>query len=238
MSNYQHVIKASEENFELRPWGGYMCFLGTPEKVNCRELCDAAVLRMQAGLRHDSHFHEDCDEIIHVLSGTGRQTFWDENDKKTSYDLHPGDTLYIAKNRVHLTDNIEPQENLMLFIINYRVEGQSDPNVSGLITAESTKEQPAEYGSITNIIYEDTCGNQSVSGSVLTLLPGKEFHVEKVKKEDLIFALEGNGEISYNSSSQFCPFEKGTMGFFHETECYSIRNVSPSPVKLFYLHTL
>ena len=92
-----------------------------------------AVLRMGQGLTHSTHTHDDCDEIILVLNGEGSQLFQEEDGTEIRYDLHPDDLLYIAKNRVHRTDNLSKTDDLELFIINYFYGGQSDVHVKGFL---------------------------------------------------------------------------------------------------------
>ncbi len=239
MSGYQHVVSVKEENYELRPWGGYMCFLATPELVNGRELAVGATLRMKSGLRHDAHLHDDCDEILFVLEGAGRQSFWDEDGRETSYEIHPGDVIYIAKNRKHLTDNISPERELKLFIINYVVQEQSDPRVNGLIPASTNQPQAKDYGSLTNVIREATCGNRSITGDFLTLKPKVSFAAAPVTNEELIFILEGEGEIYYaeGETERREPFRRETLGFFHRGEAFSIKNTADVPMRLLRLRT-
>jgi oxalate decarboxylase/phosphoglucose isomerase-like protein (cupin superfamily) len=239
MSDYPHVVCTREENFELRPWGGYMCFLATPELVNSKKLAVGAVLRMKSGLCHDAHLHDDCDEILFVLEGTGRQSFWDEDGAEISYDIHPGDVIYIAKNRKHLTDNISADKELRLFIVNYCVQGQSDPHVKGLIPASASLSQETDYGSFTNVIRKETCGNQSITGNFLTVEPKASFAAAPVSNEELFFILDGSGEIVYGEGEKerreaIC---KETLGFFHKGEVCSIINTSDVPLRLLHLYT-
>ena len=72
MSVYRHIIPATEESFVLRPWGGRMCFLGTPKLVNCSKLTDAAICRIRQGQCHDGHTHGDT--TMNFLSRFIRET--------------------------------------------------------------------------------------------------------------------------------------------------------------------
>lgn len=47
------------------------------------------------------HWHPDCEECIHVLSGTG--VTWVEGE---DFAMHPGDTIRIAPGERHVTRNI------------------------------------------------------------------------------------------------------------------------------------
>ena len=112
------VFYTEDQKFEVRPWGGRMCFLATEDSAQSKLLGVTAVLRMGQGLTHSTHTHDDCDEIILVLNGEGSQLFQEEDGTEIRYDLHPDDLLYIAKNRVHRTDNLSKTDDLELFIIN------------------------------------------------------------------------------------------------------------------------
>ena len=124
-----------------------------------------AVLRMGQGLTHSTHTHDDCDEIILVLNGEGSQLFQEEDGTEIRYDLHPDDLLYIAKNRVHRTDNLSKTDDLELFIINYFCDGQSDVHVKGFL--------PGACSTTQNILTPATCGSSTVNGESLTVAPGQ-----------------------------------------------------------------
>ena len=82
------VFYTEDQKFEVRPWGGRMCFLATEDSAQSKLLGVTAVLRMGQGLTHSTHTHDDCDEIILVLNGEGSQLFQDkENVSKESISL-------------------------------------------------------------------------------------------------------------------------------------------------------
>ena len=58
------VFYTEDQKFEVRPWGGRMCFLATEESAQSKLLGVTAVLRMGQGLTHSTHTHDDCDELI------------------------------------------------------------------------------------------------------------------------------------------------------------------------------
>ena len=53
------------------------------------------------GQGHERHNHPDADEILYVLSGTGEQMV----DDTTTFDVRPGDTVWIPKAAFHSTLN-------------------------------------------------------------------------------------------------------------------------------------
>lgn len=220
---YQHFIETKEDRFQVRPWGGQMCFLGLPETVNCKKLAETAVLRMQHGQCHEGHSHDTSDEILCVLRGKGLQTFWDADGNETSYEINPGDLLYIAKNRVHRTENLSETEDLELFITQYFLDTQSDVTRKGFIAANSVPTLSEAYGTCTNIIREDTCGNRSISGDFLSINPGACFEAD-VKDEEFLFVISGSVLVSYTGSSEATPINAYTLGFFHGEEHYIVQN--------------
>ena len=52
------------------------------------------------GKGHVRHLHEQADELIYVISGTGTQTVGDEE-----FDIAEGDAVYIPMNTLHSTMN-------------------------------------------------------------------------------------------------------------------------------------
>lgn len=238
MANNQHIFKTKEENFELRPWGGRMCFLSTEERTGCNKIIISAVLHMEHGLCHDGHVHDDMDEILFVLDGIGRHIFWDDDGNEKSYEIHPDDVLYIAKNRKHCTQNCSAEKELELFIINYIAPVQSDLKVSGMIPVDSIPWKDRGYVSTADVIQEKTCGNNSIAGGFLTLQPDSHISFDEIKDEELVFVLDGDAEISYNGSEGRQAFEKASLGFFKCGDNYSLYNGSNAPVRFIRLYTL
>ena len=79
------VFYTEDQKFEVRPWGGRMCFLATEDSAQSKLLGVTAVLRMGQGLTHSTHTHDDCDEIILVLNGEGSQLFQEEDGTEIRY---------------------------------------------------------------------------------------------------------------------------------------------------------
>ena len=53
------VFYTEDQKFEVRPWGGRMCFLATEDSAQSKLLGVTAVLRMGQGLTHSTHTHDD-----------------------------------------------------------------------------------------------------------------------------------------------------------------------------------
>ena len=58
----QYLFSQAEDRFQLRDWGGYLCFLATADSADARKFGVTAIVRMDQ-LIHDPHVHDDSDEI-------------------------------------------------------------------------------------------------------------------------------------------------------------------------------
>ena len=63
----QYLFSQAEDRFQLRDWGGYLCFLATADSADARKFGVTAIVRMDQ-LIHDPHVHDDSDEIFYVLA--------------------------------------------------------------------------------------------------------------------------------------------------------------------------
>ena len=213
------VFYTEDQKFEVRPWGGRMCFLATEDSAQSKLLGVTAVLRMGQGLTHSTHPHDDCDELIRVLNGEGSQLFQEEDGTEIRYDLHPDDLLYIAKNRVHRTDNLSKTDDLELFIINYFCDGQSDVHVKGFL--------PGACSTTQNILTPATCGSSTVNGESLTVAPGQTVQIPMTRKEGFVFAISGEGKVN----GEVLPTH--ALAFFTKGEACSVENMSDATLRLF-----
>lgn len=229
------ILYTTDDAFELRPWGGRMCFLGTEDSAGSKLLGVTAVLRMGQKLTHSIHVHDDCDEVILVLNGSGRQIFQGEDGSQVTYDLHPGDLLYIGKNRVHRTDNLSETGDLELFIVNYFYNGPAaDPSVKGLIPAGSVAEEQTSWGQCARVIVPETSGSDTCTGELVTLQPGKVFEHTVTSAEEFAFCVSGTALVRQGDEAHTLP----TYGqaFFFQAESCRFENQSHEPVKLFFMH--
>ena len=132
----QYLFSQAEDRFQLREWGGYLCFLATADSAAARKFGVTAIVRMDQ-LIHDPHVHDDSDEIFYVLRGHGKQLLRNPDGTDTVYDIAPGDTVYLTKNRWHGTSNFSDSEQLDMLLINYFYDGQSNPAIRGVVPADS-----------------------------------------------------------------------------------------------------
>ena len=231
------IFYTRDDAFELRPWGGRMCFLGTEASVGSKYLAVTAVLRMGQKLTHSTHMHDDCDEIIFVLKGMGRQLFQGNDGSETVYDLHPGDLLYIGKNRIHRTDNISETDALELFIVNYFYNGPAaDPSVKGIVPAGSVKDDQQPWGQSAEVIVPATSGTDACTGELVTVQPGRTLQRTVSAAEEFAFCISGTVQVS--PGGEECTLPEYGQAFSFRGEDYCFENRTQQPVKLFFMRAV
>ncbi len=195
----QYLFSQAEDRFQLREWGGYLCFLATADSAAARKFGVTAIVRMDQ-LIHDPHVHDDSDEIFYVLRGHGKQLLRNPDGTDTVYDIAPGDTVYLTKNRWHGTSNFSDSEQLDMLLINYFYDGQSNPAIRGVVPADSVPCEQAVFGSREWVLTPERCGTEVVefirhkTRDRLTLGPGTLYTIlAKFQEEQLIeeTAVEG-----------------------------------------------
>jgi oxalate decarboxylase/phosphoglucose isomerase-like protein (cupin superfamily) len=92
-----HIRPAEVETFSL-DWGTMKWFV-SPVTIPGAANSQGEVI-VNPGQGHAPHVHEQADELIYVISGTGTQTVGDEE-----FGIAEGDTVYIPMGTVHSTLN-------------------------------------------------------------------------------------------------------------------------------------
>lgn len=120
----------TEENMivEQLPWGPHE-FLCRPDIVEAKQLFMVRV-RIPAGQAHQFHRHPECEELIYVLEGTGRQ--WVDQQSR---DIGPGDTVHIPADMVHGTYNTGDAPLVVLAIL-------SPATCEGPMLVDVSQEEP------------------------------------------------------------------------------------------------
>lgn len=228
------IVQVTDDGYVIRPWGGKMCFAGK-DKTGAERIVDSAALLMATGLRHSVHSHEDVDELLYVLEGNGVHKFFDDAGNEVAHDIHPGDFMYIAKNRVHHTNNFDSNQSLKLLVCNYKPEKQPRLDVKGIVRENEGKKETTEFGYVTEKITEDICGTDEFFGELLTINAGATYVSAAVADEELIFVMDGELELVENGESPKLNAE--TFAFFKAPEQYSLKNNGSKPVKVFRYYT-
>ena len=92
-----HIRPAEVETFSL-DWGTMKWFV-SPVTIPGAANSQGEVI-VNPGQGHARHLHEQADELIYVISGTGTQTVGDEE-----FGIAEGDTVYIPMGTLHSTLN-------------------------------------------------------------------------------------------------------------------------------------
>ena len=231
---HQHIFYGKDDSFVLRDWGGYLCFLGDENSVGSKAFGVTAIVRMDQ-LIHDPHVHDDSDEMFYVLSGQGKQLLRNADGTDTVYDILPGDTVFLTKNRWHGTSNFSADEQLDMLLINYFYEGQSDPEIQGVVKAGTVPAEITDYGSRSAVITEQNCGTKSVKGYVVTLMPGKALEGKVSGCEEFYFNTSDEVLIRINGEENVQKLPNRGQVFFFKGETYEFQNITDEPVTLFHL---
>lgn len=104
MKEWAKVV--SEENVPMRhtAWGGEIHWLTFPA-VTGNPYLTSAILKIFPGQGHAPHVHEDSEEIIFILEGTGIHKYILEDGTEQSFRVKPGDVLWMNRGQLHSTGN-------------------------------------------------------------------------------------------------------------------------------------
>ncbi|RNL86225.1 cupin domain-containing protein [Halostreptopolyspora alba] len=80
-------------------WGSAKWYV-TPDSIPEAGLSFGEVV-LNPGRGHDRHNHPGAEEVLYVLSGTGRQMLDDEEP----FDVSPGDVIHVPRGMFHSTVN-------------------------------------------------------------------------------------------------------------------------------------
>lgn len=93
------VTRADERKVVKQAWGELFWHTSAELKNSRTMTTGTAVLR--SGASNPRHFHPNCDEILHVVSGKIRHTM-----NEVTVEMGPGDTVSIPKGVIHNATNI------------------------------------------------------------------------------------------------------------------------------------
>jgi quercetin dioxygenase-like cupin family protein/type 1 glutamine amidotransferase len=100
------VTRHAEDKVVASPWGELRWYTSA-EMGNSRTMT-TGVARLLPGRSNPRHFHPNCDEILHVISGRIRHTM-----NEVSVEMGPGDTVSIPQGVLHNATNIGPEEAVL-----------------------------------------------------------------------------------------------------------------------------
>ena len=102
-----HIARAKDNAGEDYPWGRLDWFvsgaLGNSDKLTVGRC------RIDPGQANPPHYHPNCDEVLHVLSGTIRHRLGDEY-----FDMAEGDTISIPTGQIHNAQNVGAEPAILM----------------------------------------------------------------------------------------------------------------------------
>ena len=109
------VARAADNTVDEMPWGRLVWMVSGP--IGNSTTLTVGRSEIKPGQSNPRHYHANCDEVVHVLSGTIIHTMDDEE-----YEMTAGDTLSIPAGVVHNARNIgdEPAVLTLTFSSAYR----------------------------------------------------------------------------------------------------------------------
>ena len=104
MGEWANVV--SEKNVPMRhtPWGGEIHWLTFPAVTDSTYLT-SGILKIYPGQGHEPHIHQDSEEIILILEGTGIHRYILEDGAEKAFEVNPGDVLWMDRGQLHSTGN-------------------------------------------------------------------------------------------------------------------------------------
>lgn len=101
-----HVIRHEEDRVTQSGWGELRWYT-TAEMGNTRTMTTGVAI-LKPGAANPRHFHPNCDEILHVISGKIRHTM-----NEVSVEMKAGDTVSIPQGVLHNAANIGTEDAVM-----------------------------------------------------------------------------------------------------------------------------
>lgn len=109
-----YVVRLGDVDTLAFPWGT-LHFTCSP-LVNGANRLSAGIVVMKPGEGHGRHNHPGTEEIIQVLSGSGKQMVEDEHGNPILHDVEQGCTIFVPEGRFHSTANTGASE-MVVFVV-------------------------------------------------------------------------------------------------------------------------
>lgn len=105
-----------------------------------------------------------------------------------------------------------------------------------MLTFIDTKSLPrvkTPQGEMTEVLNRELCGAKNVLGTLRWLKPGEQFKAEASEKHQLIYLMEGQGQIRLDNKDY--NVSKGAGVYLGPSEGATISAAGTAPLKLFHL---
>src|SRR2546425_11235046 len=99
----KRFVKPEDVETQVFDWGTIK-WLSEPRVTNAQNFT-AGVVLLAPGKGHTRHNHPGVEEILYVVSGTGRQMVEDEEGRPVYRQVSAGDTVHVPADGYHQTVN-------------------------------------------------------------------------------------------------------------------------------------
>lgn len=120
MKKWTQVVSENTIPMRKTPWGGEIHWLTFPA-ITGNPYLTCGILKIFPGQGHEPHVHEDSEEIILVLEGTGEHHYILEDGTARVFQVGPGDVLWMDRGQLHSTGN-KSNHVLKVFVVYTRRE--------------------------------------------------------------------------------------------------------------------
>lgn len=110
----KRFVNIGQVETQVFPWG-QLAWLSEP-RVTGTDNMTAGVVTLEPGKGHERHNHENCEEILYVMKGEGKQTVEEKDGRVLTKIVKEGDLIHIPPSGFHSTINIG-QTPMVLFAV-------------------------------------------------------------------------------------------------------------------------
>ena len=102
-------------------------------------------LRLDSGGVREPHWHPNAAELDYVISGRGRMTIFSPGDNVDTFEVGPGEIVFIPPGYFHYIENVNASED-MEFAVFFNHERPEDIGISGAFGAYSNEVLTSVFG--------------------------------------------------------------------------------------------
>ena len=102
------------------------------------------------GIR-EPHWHPNAAELDYVISGRARMTIFSPGDNVDSFEVGPGEIVFIPSAYFHYIENVSPNKD-MQFAVFFNHERPEDIGISGVFGAYSNDVLGSAFGLQTKVL--------------------------------------------------------------------------------------
>ena len=104
MEEWTKIVSKETEPMHVAPWGGHIWWLTYPAVTGAENLT-TGIIDIFPGQGHPEHWHDGTEEILFVLEGTGEHKYFCADGTVKTYQVKPGDLMFMKDGQHHSTMN-------------------------------------------------------------------------------------------------------------------------------------